>query len=180
VLVGLGVAAICFPLTIALAANYPLAPWALIAALAVYVIALWHWPSLWLVVLPALLPSLDFTPWTGWTLVGEPDLFVLLTIAILALRAPPQRPDFLLYGLPAVAIGMTLVSYLVSLALGLALPGPEGGSDNPYLRPDNALRLAKGLFIALALLPFLRERMRTRADTLVWLGAGMVTELALV
>jgi VanZ family protein len=179
-LVGLCAATICLPLTIALAANYPLAPWALGAALAIYAAALWRWPSLWLLVLPALLPSFDFTLWTGWTLVGEPDLFVLLTIAILALRAPPQRPDFLLDGLPAAAIGLTIVSCLVSLALGLALPGPEGGSDNPYLRPDNALRLAKGFFIALALLPFLRERMRTRADTLVWLGAGMVTGLTLV
>ena len=180
VLSGLGVAAICLPLTIVLAANYPLVPWALGIALAVYAAALWRWPSLWLIVLPALLPSLDLTPWTGWTLVGESDLFVLLTIAILALRAPPQRPDFSLHGLPAVAIGMTLVSYLVSLALGFALSGPEGGSDNPYLRPDNALRLAKGFFIALALLPLLRERMRTRADTLVWLGAGMVMGLTLV
>jgi VanZ family protein len=180
VLAGLGVAAICLALTIALAADYPLVPWALGAGLAVYEAALWHWPSLWLAVLPALLPSLDLTPWTGWTLVGEPDLFVLVTIAVLALRAAPQRPDFLLDGLPAVAIGITLVSYLVSLALGLALPGPDGGSDNPYLRPDNALRLGKGFFIALALLPFLRERMRIRADTLVWLGAGMVTGLMLV
>jgi hypothetical protein len=180
VLAGLGVAAICLPLTIAFAANYPLAPWALGVTLAAYAVALWHWPSLWLAILPAFLPPFDLTPWTGWTLVSEPDLFVLLTISVLALRAPPQRPDFLLDGLPAVAIGITLVSYLVCLALGLALPGPEGGSDNPYLRPDNALRLAKGFFIALALLPFLRERMRARADTLVWLGAGIAAGLTLV
>jgi O-antigen ligase len=75
---------------------------------------------------------------------------------------------------------LSLISYVLSLALGFALPGPEGGSDNPYLRPDNALRLAKGFFMALALLPFLRARMRTQGDTMVWFGAGMVTGLALV
>jgi hypothetical protein len=60
------------------------------------------------------------------------------------------------------------------------LPGPEGGSDNVYLRPDNALRLAKGFFKALALLPFLRARMRTRGDTMVWFGTDMAAGLALV
>jgi hypothetical protein len=48
------------------------------------------------------------------------------------------------------------------------------------LRPDNALRLAKGFFTALALLPFLRARMRTHGDTMVWFGTGMAAGLTLV
>ena len=75
---------------------------------------------------------------------------------------------------------LALISYLLSGALGLALPGPEGGSDNVYLRPDNALRLAKGFFTALALLPFLRARMRIHGDAIVLLGTGMAAGLALV
>ena len=70
----------------------------------------------------------------------------LVTIGILALRAPPRRADFPLEGFPAVVLVLSLISYFLSIALGLALPGPEGGSDNPHLRPDNALRLAKGFF----------------------------------
>jgi VanZ family protein len=174
------VAAICFALAAAIAVNYPLVPWVLGMALMLYVLALWHWPSLWLAVIPAVLPALDFTPWTGWTQIGEPDLFVLVTIGILALRVPPRSADFRLDGFPAVVLALSLISYLLSVALGLALPGPEGGSDNPYLRPDNALRLAKGFFTGLALLPFLRERMRTRDDTMVWFGTGMAAGLTLV
>jgi len=173
-------AALCLALTGVITINYPLAPWLLGTALTLYTLALWRWPSLWLAVIPAVLPALDLTPWTGWTQVGEPDLFVLVTIGILALRAPPRRADFVLEGLPAAVLALIVVSYLLGVALGLALPGPEGGSDNPYLRPDNALRLAKGFFTALALLPFLSERMRTRSDTLAWLGAGMAVGLALV
>jgi O-antigen ligase len=112
--------------------------------------------------------------------LGEPDLIVLVTIGVLALRTPPLRIDFLVKGLPAAVLALALISSLLSVALGLALPGPEGGSDNPYLRPDNALRLAKGFFIALVLLPLLRERMRTRVDAMAWLGAGMAGGLALV
>jgi VanZ family protein len=178
--VGLVVAAICFALAAAIAVNYPLVPRVLGIALMLYVLALWHWPSLWLAVIPAVLPALDLTTWTGWTQVGEPDLFVLVTIGILALRAPPRSADFRLNGFPAVVLALSLISYFLSVALGLALPGPEGGSDNPYLRSDNALRLAKGFFTALALLPFLRARMRTRGDTMVWFGTGMAAGLTLV
>jgi O-antigen ligase len=71
------------------------------------------------------------------------------------------------------------LAILVSLAIGLALPGPAGGSDNPYLRPDNALRLAKGLFAALLLWPFLRQRLRTHGDTMVRFAGGMVAGLCL-
>jgi len=179
-LVGLVVAAICFALAAAIAVNYPLMPRVLGIALILYVLALCHWPSLWLAVIPAVLPALDLTPWTGWTQVGEPDLFVLLTIGTLVLRAPPRSADFRLDGFPAVVLALSLISYCLSVALGLALPGPEGGSDNAYLRPDNALRLAKGFFTALALLPFLRARMRTHGDAMVWLGTGMAAGLALV
>jgi len=179
-LAGLVVAAICFALAAAIAVNYPLVPRVLGIALTLYVLALSHWPSLWLAVIPAVLPALDLTPWTGWTQVGEPDLFVLVTIGILALRAPPRSADFRLNGFSAVVLALSLISYFLSVALGLALPGSEGGSDNPYLRPDNALRLARGFFTALALLPFLRARMRTRGDTMVWFGTGMAAGLTLV
>lgn len=170
----------CLALTAAITAKYPLAPRSLGTALALYGMALWRWPSLWLAVIPAALPALDLAPWTGWMYVGEADLFVLVTIGVLALRAPPRLADFVVEGFPAAVLALALVSCFLSVALGLALPGPEGGSDNPYLQPDNALRSAKGFFIALALLPFLRERIRTRGDPMAWLGAGMTAGLALV
>ena len=173
-------AAVCLAFAAVITAHYPLAPWVLGIILLLYALALWRWQSLWLAVVPAVLPAFDLTPWTGWTQVGEPDLFVLVTIGILALRGPPRRIDFWLEGFPGWVLVLSLISYVLSLVLGFALPGPEIGSDNPYLRPDNALRLAKGFFMALALLPFLRARMRTQGDTMVWFGAGMVTGLALV
>ena len=179
-LAGAVVAAICLALAAAITVNYPLAPWVFGVALLLYTLALWRWPALWLTVIPAVLPAFDLTPWTGWTRVGEPDLFVLVTIGFLALRVPPRLADFRLKGLAAVVLVFSLMSYLSSAVLGFALPGPEDGSNNPDLRPDNALRLAKGFFTALALLPFLRARMRTHGDAMAWLGTGMATGLALV
>ena len=179
-LAGSVVAAICLTLAAAITVNYPLAPWIFGIILVVYALALWRWPALWLAVIPAVLPFFDLTPWTGWIQVSEPDLFMLVTIGILALLTPPRLADFRVENLAAAVLVLTLISFLSSVALGLALPEPQGGSDNPYLRPDNALRLAKGFVSALALLPFLRARMRTHGDALAWLSAGMTTGLAVV
>jgi len=179
-LAGLVAAAICLVLAATIAVNYPLVPWVLVIVLTLYALVLWRWPAIWLVVIPAVLPAVDLSPWTGWTQVSEPDLFVLVTIGLLALRVPPRLADFRLEGLAAAALVLSLVSYFLSAALGLALPGPEGGSDNVYLRPDNALRISKGFFSALSLLPFLSARMRTHGDTMFWLSIGMTVGLALV
>ena len=176
---GVAVALICFGLVVAATADYPL-PWALGAALAIYAVCLWRCPSLWLLVVPAVLPSLDLAPWTGWMYVSEPDLFILMTIGVLAIRAPPQRADLVLGRLPAVVLSIVLISYLSSVAFGLALPGLSGGSDNPYLRPDNALRLATGFALAFLLLPFLRERFRSGTAAMAWFGGGMTIGLGLV
>jgi len=70
-LAGLVTAAVCLAATAAVVATYPLAPWALGIALMVYAAALSRWPGLWLLVIPAVLPALDLTPWTGWTRVGS-------------------------------------------------------------------------------------------------------------
>jgi hypothetical protein len=179
-LAALAAAVIALALAIPIALSYPLAPGLLMAALMLYGGALWRWPQAWLFVIPAVLPAFDLAPWTGWLFVAEPDLFILVTIAVLAIRAPPQRADFWIAGWPGAALALAVIALLSSVALGLALPGPAGGSDNAYLRPDNALRLAKGLFLALALLPFLARSLRMKGEALGVLGAGMVGGLALV
>jgi hypothetical protein len=173
-------ALVCLSTAGIVAARYPLAPWLVGAGLLLYGAALWRWASLWLAVVPAVLPAFDLAPWTGWIDVGEPDLAILVTIGILTLRAPPCAADFRIRGLAAAALALTVLSCIAGVVMGLAMPGPLGGSDNPYLRPDNALRVAKGLVTALVLLPFLRERLRRRPDALTWLGSGMTAGLTLV
>ena len=179
-LAGRAVAAAALALTLLALAGYPIAPALFAAGLLLYAVALWVWPCLWLVVVPAALPALDLAPWTGWSFVEEPDLVVLVTIAVLALRTPPRRGDFVFSGLAGVALALTLFACVLGIVRGLVLPGPPGGSAIAELRPDNALRVAKGLAIALALLPFLRRALATRADASRLFAAGMSVGLALV
>lgn len=175
-----GVAALSLALAAWAAADYPLAPGWLAAGLVLYAALLWRWPAAWLVVVPAALPSLDLAPWTGWSMVEEPDLVVLVTIGVLALRAPPRRGEFGFSGIAGAALALVILCGVIGAARGLVLPGLPEGSAIAELRPDNALRVAKGLALALALLPFLRRALAERANATRLFGAGMAAGLALV
>jgi hypothetical protein len=68
---------------------------------------------------PALLPVLDFAPWTGWFFLDELDLLLLATSAIGYARiGPDDRPA----ALPAFfswSLGFVLASALVAAFIGL-------------------------------------------------------------
>ncbi len=172
---------LCFIIAGLGAALYPVMPTLLAVALIVYGVVLWRWPSAWLVVLPALFPVLDLTPWTGWLLVGEYHLFGLMTVGVLILRAPPSADDIRPSGLGGVATMLALLACLVSVAIGLTSPLPlPSTSDLIYLEPMNALRLAGGFGLALLLFPFMRERQRSGCPVVQLLGTGVVVGLVLV
>ena len=160
-------------LTVWALARYPLSPWWLAGGLACYAVLLWRWPKLWLIAVPIALPCLDLSPWTGWLLVGESDLVVLVTIAVLALREPPRRRDMWPSGIAGVVLGCLAAVWLLGMAKGIASPvAIPGGSSSVYLMPWNALRVAKGLGVALALLPFLARAVAE--GEAAWFGFGMI------
>ena len=129
--------------------------------------------KLWLVAVPMALPCLDLSPWTGWLLVGESDLVVLVSIGVLALRDPPHRRDLWPPGAAGIVLGCLAVVWLLGVAIGFASPvRVPGGTSVVYLSPWNALRVAKGLGVALALLPFLARAVATGGAR--WFGFGMI------
>jgi O-antigen ligase len=178
-LVRLPLAAFCLGLTAWGCAAYPLPPWPLAIALLAYAIALWRWPVIFLLVLPIVIPALDLGLWTGWMVVGESDFFVLTTLAVLLLRTPPHSADLKPSRAPRSVLLLLIAGYTISTVIGLTT-STTGHSDNPFLRPDNALRLAKAVVEALALLPFIRHRQRTHKDAVPWFARGMAAGLAVV
>ena len=174
------VAVACLGLITAALLAYPLAKLPLAALLALYGAALWRWPALWLAVLPAVLPAYDLAPWTGWLFVGESDLFLLVTLGVLALRAPPQAGDFRLPGWRGAILALLLAAWGIGVFRGMLLPGVPGGSSNPYLMQANALRLFKGPAEAVILLPFLQARQRQYSDVAARFAIGMGIGLVLV
>lgn len=157
---------------------YPLWPGTLLAVLTVYCAALWRWPALWLLAVPAILPNLDLAPWTGWVLIQEPDFFILASLAILLCRVRITRADLVPAGLGGGVLLLFVAAGLLSAAIGLFVPGVVGGSSIVYLTQANTIRAVKPMLFAVALLPFLRARQRTHADGISLFGAGMLLGLA--
>lgn len=141
--------------------------------LVAYAGLLWAAPAAFLVVLPVVLPVFDFGLWTGWVMLGEADLFVLLTVAVLLVRSPLDWRD----AVPSPVMGAFAAIWLVSTVTGLLSPLGGAASDNAFLRPDNALRMAKGLIEALALMPFIAARQRTHHDATTLFATGMAAGL---
>ncbi len=160
--------------------RYPLPVWPLAVVLGGYVAVLLRWPAVFLLVLPIVIVAYDLGLWTGWMEIGEQDLFVLGTVAVLLVRSPPTFRDVRLSGAVGGVLLALTACWTFSTLVGLSSSFGEPRSDNPFLRPDNALRLAKPLLEALVLLPFLRRRQRIRGDTITLFGWGMAAGLFIV
>jgi hypothetical protein len=157
--------------------SYPISPWPLTLALGAYAALLWYRPVAFLLIIPVVLPVWDLGLWTGWMAAAESDLFIAATVAVLLVRVPLRAIDLRLTGAAGFVCLTFAICWLIAAAVGLSSPLGASHSDNAFLRPDNALRLAKGLVEALILLPFLRQRQRARGDAVTLLGRGLAAGL---
>jgi VanZ family protein len=133
-------------------ALYPLGQVWLALALLLYAVLLFRFPLAWLAVIPALLPTLDLAPWSGWIYLDEFDLFVLATLAVGFWNADPERRTRQLSRPSAVLVAALVVSALISTAIGLLPLQPlDHNAFSSYLSHYNALRVSKGLLEAVAL-----------------------------
>jgi len=139
-------------------ARYPLHPAWLGAGLLVYAGLLWRRPCLWLLMLPALLPVLDFSPWTGWFFLDEFDQVVLVTLIVGLLRPPSQASAYRMPSVAKLIVGLFAASVAISLLVGLFPLSPmDDNAFSNYMSHYNTLRAAKGFLWALILLPLLRR-----------------------
>ncbi|WP_462330066.1 VanZ family protein [Thiohalocapsa halophila] len=151
---------------------YPVGQLWLAAALLLFGAALWRWPWLWLAVVPAALPVLDLTPWSGRVLLNAFDLFVLVGLAVAGLRLSGIKPARLPNAWLALALLLLGMSWLLSMGIGLA---PAAGGDLPVASshpPLAAWHVGKGLLWALLAVPLLRRYRR-------WLGSTTAARLVL-
>lgn len=167
-----------------LAWHHPLWPGLALAALAVWVVTVFRYPSAWLFVVPAVLPGMNFAPWTGWIVFEELDLLLLGVVAAgharLALSdsvgaTPAQRP--ITVGLAATLAALTAVA----LARGFVdAGGASFGWFQGYTDPLNSLRAAKPVLFALLLGPLVGEQLRwSRSLALRRFALGMLAGLTL-
>ncbi len=146
-LLGVGLSLLDFP---------RLAPW-LGAGLAAYALLLWRFPYAWLLLVPAVLPVLDFAPWTGRFFFDEFDRVMLVTLALALWHGRhPQSGPILGRPLPLL-LTLFIGSYLIGLLFGL-LPWQELDTNafSNYWSHYNSLRVGKGMLWSLLVLALLR------------------------
>lgn len=136
--------------------RFPINPWMLNGALAVYAVVLWIRPQAWLLLVPALLPVLDLAPWTGWFYVEELDLVLLTTAAVLYWRVGATPAAGRLPAVFAWMLGLTSVAFAVAAWRGYGGAQFDANSFVSYNSAWNSLREAKGMAWALVLLPLIK------------------------
>ena len=138
------------------AGLYPLNPALLATLLLTYAGVLCWRPVLWLLLIPACLPLLDIAPWTGWFFLEEVDLMLLVTAAVGYWQLGTQTPVARLPPFVTGCLMLLSVAYLIGTAIGLgALPALDNNAFASYYSRYNSLRVAKGFFWVLMLLPLL-------------------------
>ncbi|MFI5445902.1 hypothetical protein [Polaromonas sp. UC242_47] len=71
----------CFFAGATLAGHHPMWPTAVLAVFGLWCVAVAWRPGVWLFVVPACLPLLNFAPWTGWLVFEEFDILLLGALA---------------------------------------------------------------------------------------------------
>lgn len=182
----------CFAAGVVLAWHHPVWPLAVLAGFCLwFVIAAWR-PGSWLFVVPAGLPFLNLSPWTGWLIFEEFDLLLLGAAAGAFCRrawdsghgvadAPggtgsrPRRSTL------ATSL-LVLLGGFGTLALYRGFADAGGFSFSwfqGYEDALNSLRIFKSLLWALLLLPLLLQEMQSSSQSAGRrLASGMVTGLA--
>ena len=158
---------------------YPLGPAWLATGLVLYGLLLWRHPAAWLIVIPALLPILDLTFWSGRLFFGEFDIVILFTVAVACWRAPLATGQPALLPKASWIIGVIAVVQLVSTVIGLLPFVPlDANAFTNYYSPYNSLRVSKGFWWALFLLPLLRQELRRGVPVGRLFAIGMLVGLA--
>lgn len=164
--------------------HHPVSPlMALVLFWCWVLVAAWR-PGLWLLVVPACLPFMNFSPWTGWLVFEEFDLLLLGALAggygRWAISSPQVVPPFP-RGL-SVLLSLLAVSGLVALWRGIADAG--GFAFDWFASYSDALnswRVFKSLAFVLLLAPLLHHDMRvSQALASQRLARGMVLGMAVV
>jgi hypothetical protein len=173
-----------------LAWHHPVAPYAALTAFWLWsAVVAWR-PGIWLFMVPATLPLLNFAPWTGWVVFEEFDLLLLGVIAGAyahlafvpvsrsgeSVRISSHRMAFI--GSAAIFGALGVASLINGWSVAGRVPF---GWFQGYADPMNAWRVFKSLMHAALLWPLLRREMKRAAATAVQrLASGMLVGLAVV
>lgn len=151
--------------------KYPLGSLWLAGFLTTYFYLLLRFPAAWLIAIPALLPIMDFTPWTGRLFFNEFDLLLTTTLAASYWSSVNNTETPLFSKFTWSVLWAFILVYTLSVLRGLLpLQAIDTNTFTNYYSNYNSLRLAKGLLWALLLLPLLKRTAYDQAKTYLTVG----------
>jgi VanZ family protein len=163
------------------AVGFPVLALPLSLFLLAYTVLLAYYPKAWLVAIPALLPVLDFAPWTGRFFFDEFDLLVLTTLMVHFWRKPKSSLPSYYSTASIIMLAVFALVYFVSFLRGiLPLQALDANTLANYYSNYNSFRVGKGFLWALLLMPMLHHNLQTHARTQVYFGSGMLLGFAAV
>ncbi|GAB4274199.1 MAG: hypothetical protein Kow0065_22680 [Methylomicrobium sp.] len=158
--------------------DYPTGNLLLGAFLLAYGVLLAYYPAAWLIAVPALLPMMDFAPWTGRLYFDEFDFVLLMTLAAFFWRKSKTVNGRLFFGIDKFVLGLYALFYSLSLAKSLLPLQPvDVNSFSSYYSQYNGLRIAKGVLWAFVGLPLLKEAVSTTPKARLYFGYGLLLGL---
>ncbi len=111
-------------------------------------------PMLWLAAIPAAMPLLDWSPWSGWSPIQEFELFLLTALAVGYWQLPQSGNGGRLSNPARLLVVAFALSWLSALLLGVL-----SIVDTPWTTGSmgwiNVARGTKGFLLSLLLLPLL-------------------------
>jgi O-antigen ligase len=168
----------------ALAVHHPAWPLAATLALAAWLCAAMRYPTAWLLVVPAVLPMANLSPWTGWIVFDEFDIVVLAAVAAGHARLALARSPRFMPGRGAATLTLSAAALgIYALARGFegAGPGPSFDGFAGYAEPLNGVRVLKPLLLALAIWPMVQQAVQSSPErALRRFAAGLAIGLAIV
>lgn len=168
-----------------LAWHHPVWPMRVVAVYGLWCSVAFLRSGLWLFVVPACMPFLNFSPWTGWLVFDEFDILLLGSLAAGYGQIAWNGGVAGVAKMPRLLLGLYLVSGVLGL-VGLWRGFEDAGGFvfdwyAGYADALNSLRVFKSLGFALLTITLLRQELSRsvqRANHL--LGCGMVAGLAVV
>ncbi|NOR69483.1 MAG: hypothetical protein GQ532_07280 [Methylomarinum sp.] len=158
--------------------DYPINSIGLACILFLYGFLLKKYSQIWLITLPALLPILDFAPWTGRFFFSEFDHFILLTLAINIWYGRHLNPFRYFKKTATILLSLFFALYTINLLTSLLpLQSIDENAFSNYYSHYNSLRVAKGVFWAFLLLPSLNYTYQQTSRTKELFAYGILLGL---
>jgi O-antigen ligase len=182
----------CLSAGIFLASNHPIWPQFACGILLLGVISCAVHPGTWLFLLPASLPFLNFSPWSGWHVFDEFDILILGSLAggygrlamargsdirsaVVSNHQTESSTYSILQGLRALVLGVMVLSLMRGFE---SAGGFRWSWFGDYVDSTNGLRVFKSGLFSFLFLPLLRHNLaRRRLQTQSWFASGLVTGL---